>query len=60
MPRYEVFEIGKRDSPREVIEGDDANLMINPVVIFKKNADGVLEAVQQVMLQPGWAIKVRS
>jgi hypothetical protein len=42
-----------------VIRGDDANLNNNPAVIFKKDANGVLQPVQQVVLKPGWTIKRR-
>lgn len=58
MPTYEIFEIGE-DGPIEVIEGDDANLNNNPAVIFRKDADGALQPVQQVVLKPGWTIRQR-
>ncbi len=59
MPKYEVYEIGK-DGPVEVFEGDDANLNNNPAIIYKKDAQGAMQAVQQIALKPGWTIRIRN
>lgn len=58
MPKYELYEVGK-DGPVEVFEGDDANLNNNPAVIYRKDKDGVLQAVQEIALKPGWTIRKR-